>query len=181
MRELFAAAGPRLGLLGSAAKLPGFNVLFGLMYDFMSKNRCASLGAVPQPLPLCKFATPSPTALQVCHLPRRHQGQQDGGQGVTVHRHTCSLQLQACALVSCHCQACTRVCVQRMRAELLSLRIWWQRCHTVWSHICSSGKVLAMAMPVPKWPSLPALQWADCTLAALRGCLSRPSEDCTKS
>ena len=46
MRELFGAAGPRLGVLGSMAKLPGFNVIFGLMYDFMSKNRsvlsCAS-------------------------------------------------------------------------------------------------------------------------------------------
>ena len=39
--ELFAAAGPRLGLIGTMSKLPGFNIIFGLMYDTISHNRHA--------------------------------------------------------------------------------------------------------------------------------------------
>lgn len=41
VKELFEAAGPRLGIIGVAAKLPGFNFLFGTLYDAVSHNRCA--------------------------------------------------------------------------------------------------------------------------------------------
>ena len=53
MKELFAAAGPRLGVAASLAKLPGFAQIFGFLYKQLSIYR----------FPISKVATKAKEAV----------------------------------------------------------------------------------------------------------------------